>query len=507
MAFTFNWTPLTAPTSSPEFYSHAKELLTTALNSSSNSSTILNSDIVVEDLNLGQNAPEIEVLEIGELADDKFRGVFRISYEGDACLTLKTKVQINTLSEYLSSSASFTSPDSLAASSPLTIPLQITLSDFKLSGFVILVFSRAKGITIVFRNDPLESLQVQSTFDSIPFIKDYLQEEIERQVRNLFQEDLPVAIYKLSLRIFNPDHATSLGLDTDARDSLATPRISRSPISSHENYLLNPLSASLDNSDLPRQFSETNLLRLKALMNSQNTLSLFTPAIPNVLYRGKPPSSILFDQKLVIDSTPSTPCTEPCLNNGPRPGIFPSNSSSSLNVSLPGRRKKKHRIVNLRNEKTHMFSPTSSERDDTATIASAPELMATTEKDLHRHMYPRPYAPRIPPGGIRCRYSEFAHINTASSDSANHTVGGPLQPAEDNSELSSCGNHTPEYQSTSLMQGPSRHVGMTAQRPRLVDIPRNPSGILEKAFMIRLVGELQRRADEDRPRNKETNPS
>lgn len=95
MAFNFNWTPLTAPASSPEFYEHAKQLLASALNKSSQSSTIVDDEIVVEELNLGKAAPEIEVLEIGDLADDKFRGVFRIQYHGDACLTLKTRIQVD----------------------------------------------------------------------------------------------------------------------------------------------------------------------------------------------------------------------------------------------------------------------------------------------------------------------------------------------------------------------------------------------------------------------------
>ena len=100
----------------------------------------------------------------------------------------------------------FASPQPLAAASGLTIPLQITLSDIKLSGFVILVFSRQKGLTLVFRNDPLESLKVSSTFDSIPFVRDYLQNEIEGQLRLLFMEDIPAIIHQLSLRLWVPDY-------------------------------------------------------------------------------------------------------------------------------------------------------------------------------------------------------------------------------------------------------------------------------------------------------------
>lgn len=94
MAFNFNWTPLTTTsTTSSAFYTHAKSLLTAALNKSQKPPIIVD-DIFVEELNLGQSAPDLEILEIGDLAEDRFRGIFRMSYEGDAFLTLKTKVQV-----------------------------------------------------------------------------------------------------------------------------------------------------------------------------------------------------------------------------------------------------------------------------------------------------------------------------------------------------------------------------------------------------------------------------
>lgn len=91
MAFNFNWTPLS--TSSSEFYSRAKDLLTTALNKAPKPPIIVD-DIYVEELNLGSTAPELEILEIGDLAEDRFRGIFKVSYGGNAVLTLKTKVQV-----------------------------------------------------------------------------------------------------------------------------------------------------------------------------------------------------------------------------------------------------------------------------------------------------------------------------------------------------------------------------------------------------------------------------
>jgi distribution and morphology protein 34 len=90
MAFNFNWSPLTADA---DFYERAQEMLTTALNKSPKPPIIVD-DILVNELNLGSVPPELEILEIGDLAEDRFRGIFKMCYSGDAFLTLKTRVQV-----------------------------------------------------------------------------------------------------------------------------------------------------------------------------------------------------------------------------------------------------------------------------------------------------------------------------------------------------------------------------------------------------------------------------
>lgn len=90
MAFNFNWSPLAADAS---FYTRAQELLTTALNKSPKPPIIVD-DIIVNELNLGSVPPDLEILEIGDLAEDRFRGIFKMCYTGDAFLTLKTRVQV-----------------------------------------------------------------------------------------------------------------------------------------------------------------------------------------------------------------------------------------------------------------------------------------------------------------------------------------------------------------------------------------------------------------------------
>lgn len=90
MAFNFNWSPLAADT---DFYNRAKDLLTRALNKSPKPPIIVD-DIIVSDFNLGSVPPDLEILEIGDLAEDRFRGIFKMCYSGDASVTLKTRVQV-----------------------------------------------------------------------------------------------------------------------------------------------------------------------------------------------------------------------------------------------------------------------------------------------------------------------------------------------------------------------------------------------------------------------------
>jgi mitochondrial distribution and morphology protein 34 len=90
MAFNFNWSPLTADAS---FYTRAQQLLTAAINKSPKPPIIVD-DILVDELNLGSVPPDLEILEIGDLAEDRFRGIFKMCYSGDAFLTLKTRVQV-----------------------------------------------------------------------------------------------------------------------------------------------------------------------------------------------------------------------------------------------------------------------------------------------------------------------------------------------------------------------------------------------------------------------------
>ena len=88
----------------------------------------------------------------------------------------------------------------LAAHQPLVVPMLLRLSHFKLNSYIVLVVSKQKGITLVFKTDPLQNVDVNSTFDSIAVIQKFIQKEIEGQLREMFREDLPGIIHRLSQR-------------------------------------------------------------------------------------------------------------------------------------------------------------------------------------------------------------------------------------------------------------------------------------------------------------------
>ncbi|KAL4817249.1 mitochondrial distribution and morphology protein 34 [Aspergillus spinulosporus] len=400
MAFNFNWSPLTADAN---FYTRAQDLLTAALNKSPKPPIIVD-DIIVTELNLGSIPPELEILEVGDLAEDRFRGIFKMSYSGDAFLTLKTRVQANPLNTYLLTRPSFATPVPLAAATPLTIPLQITLSDFKLSGFVVLVFSKQKGITVVFRNDPLESLKVSSTFDSIPFVRDFLQKEIEAQLRILFMDELPAIIHRLSLRLWVPEYRdgeqpetqdTAARTEGPGQDPLASPP--QDPVDALGNALNESeiASLSLESSvETHSLFSQKNLLRLGALTDSQRTLSLFTPSIREVVYRAwtsptdagdatagmiSPASPALSRTHSQVGNMSSFPDTASMVSSQTRSTTSTHNFSSyGLNTgssrSKVHSRKRKKRIVDLRRPKTTDDAASVSDESAFTESTSAPSV-------------------------------------------------------------------------------------------------------------------------------------
>ncbi|KAI0155820.1 hypothetical protein BJ166DRAFT_342978 [Pestalotiopsis sp. NC0098] len=518
MAFNFNWSPLAAD---EDFYQRARDLLTTALNKSPKPPIIVD-DILVNELNLGTVPPELEILEIGDLAEDRFRGIFKMCYTGDAYLTLKTRVQANPMATYLSAKPSFTSPQPLAAAAGLTIPLSITLSEIKLSAFVILVFSKQKGLTIVFRNDPLESIKVSSTFDSIQFVRDYLQKTIEGQLRNLFMDELPSIIHKLSLRLWCPDQLPREDAETseNADDEVAIDPFAAPPpdaVDSRGHVLdANELaSISLDGgAQLHSLFSQKNLLKLAALNESHRTLSLFTPGIQNAMFRAwlgpmdradtgrstpLATPSLVRTHSVQGSSTTYTFTDAASTDSGSissRPSLLSLNSATT-GLTLSGgkkrmSRRKKTRVVNLRRSKNDTVSETVSEAEETSTETDSVAGPSSEPMPSYIQEDPEDEAPQAEPSPRSVRFRQIDDKALPSRSPLNMEIYN--EPAKS-------GNHTTEKTAKS-----SEKATEAAGNAFNLDRKRNEgsetsSVILEQAWITKMAGEIARRVYDEKQRN------
>ncbi|KAI1502286.1 mitochondrial distribution and morphology protein 34 [Biscogniauxia marginata] len=531
MAFNFNWSPLTADA---DFYRRAEELLTNALNKTPKPPIIVD-DILVTEFNLGSVPPELEILEIGDLAEDRFRGIFKMCYSGDAFLTLRTRVQANPLNTYLSGKPGFTSPQPLAAAAGLTIPLSITLSEIKLSAFIILVFSKQKGLTLVFRNDPLESLKVSSTFDSIQFVRDYLQRTIEGQLRNLMMNELPAIIHKLSLQLWCPDQlpreeeAPEEKADEALVDPFANPPVE--PVDSNGHVLdANEIaSLSLDGGpEMQSLFSQKSLLRLAALTDSHRTLSLFTPGIRDVMMRAwagrmerldtgystpLAASSPMRMQSVQGTSTTYTFTDASSVDQGSatsRPSLYSVNSATT-GLALGGgrhprnQRKKKTRVVNLR--RTNSGTGTSNEHDDipsdTVSVAgpsSEPIMQSSIPEEPDDEAIPLhlPSSSRVHFRGEKKEMPTRPPLNMDIYEDPNPamTETAPIRSVKEGDR----DFLTQQKKAMEAAASSSKNLPFNLQRPRAIS-SENPSVILEQAWIMKMAGEIARRVYDENQRN------
>ena len=432
------------------------------------------------------------------------------------------------MNTYLCSKPSFTSPQPLAAASGLTIPLQITLSEIKLSAFIIVVFSRQKGLTLVFRNDPLESLKVSSTFDSIQFVRDYLQKTIEVKLRDLMMEELPAIIHRLSLRLWCPDQAPKDGdeLKEDDKEGAINP-LGTPPLDAVDakGHLLDPSelsSLSLDGGpEMQSLFSQKNLEQLKALLSSHLTSSPDSPTLSESMYRAWAGVSDKLDAGYTTPATPNlgrsssfqgSTHTYTFSDADSQHQGFGSSRSSMVNLSQAtaglslgsGRRsmagrKKKNRVVNLRRS-PGAGSEDSSETGDSSTTS---DMTSTTSEALTNDT--------ILEEPVEVDMAAAAAAAAAANKVRFRPSPDPIQPRkslETEPREALLSQTAPIRLAEKPIQGgPSKDKA--EQRPGEVKSPQRPgrprsdtsSVILEQAWIMKMAGEIARRVYEEKHRN------
>jgi len=197
MSLKFNWPDFNQQ---PHFVELTKRSLTDVLNEGEKPTSVAG-PIIVTGLAFGSQPPEIEILSINEasLSQEAFGASIQIMYEGDAFIELETVVQANPVSVTGSrySSRSMKRVGILCAHKELEVPLKLKISQIKFAG--ILAINKTKdSLDVRFKSDPLKSVQITSTFDSIASARKVVQRMVEGKLREFILVKLPIMASRLN---------------------------------------------------------------------------------------------------------------------------------------------------------------------------------------------------------------------------------------------------------------------------------------------------------------------
>lgn len=218
MSFQFNW---------PEFSDELRQSLSLqieeAINEAAIPSTIIGK-IAVTVFEPGSKPPDLEFLEISELTLETARTTLRLAYDGDARMTIQLQVQANPL-HILTGQDDLVPGRVVAAGDSFIVPMELTISKLRLNTIIVLNVNRLHGVTVTFRNDPLESMEVSSSFDGIA--KGFIQEELEKRVREALRTSVPQVIHEQTKKMFEEARRSSISepvppVGTSRRRSSAT---------------------------------------------------------------------------------------------------------------------------------------------------------------------------------------------------------------------------------------------------------------------------------------------
>ena len=373
-------------------------------------------------------------------------------------------------------------------------------------------------------------------------------------------DELPAIIHKLSLRLWCPEYKAQedqeIAAEAEKSEEVAVDPFASPPqdaVDARGNVVdaSEISSLSLDGgSEIHSLFSQKNLLRLAALTDSHRTLSLFTPSIRDAVFRAWAGPSERGDS--AGTSTPATPglirshsalgstgTTYTFTNRSSDDGNGPLSSRSSQ-ISLPaattglhlgaGRhsrshanRKKKTRVVNLRKSKT--TDDVLSESGDSETSSAAPAsepvfpTRAVPEEPEDNIIDP----PRSPSGRVRFRTSSIdlgdsprklklsRPANLSSLTVPEQVILDPTPTIEKEDPTSApiySRTHRPSLAVASsypVEKANAASASVNASVPYLTPAPilttDNASavgGILEQAWVLKMAGEIARRAHDEK---------
>lgn len=389
---------------------------------------------------------------------------------------------------------------------------------------------------------------MSSTFDSIPFVREYLQKEIEGQLRNLFMEDLPAIIHRLSLRLWCPESGIPLDEGEVVKEHIKDEMKEFDPFASPPQDAVDAYGNVLDaqeisnlslegGSETHSLFSQKNLLRLAALTDSQRTLSLFTPSIREAVFRawaspaergegsgsGLTPS--LSRSQSGLGSMASSGTTYTFSDNGAettqhqtRPSLtsLPSTTGLSLGSGRHSRthRKKKNRVVNLRRNRSS--DDTASESGDSTTetessFASVSEPIAVPERIPEEPEEELLTPPRSPAARVRFRTRQdsidLGETITPLARQRRDTVTAAAQPEKPipTVELEPVEVHSTEFSRLHRPSMQHRSSVFPAEKSSLPlrfgsPSPSDNGSIVAQAWMMKMASEIARQSQQNNPK-------
>ena len=397
------------------------------------------------------------------------------------------------------------------------------------------MFSKQKGLTIVFRNDPLESLKVSSTFDSIQFVRDYLQKTIEGKLRDLMMDELPAIIHRLSLRLWCPDQ---IPRDEEELPEASEPAVD--PFASPpqdavdvNGNLLDPTeisSLSLDGGpEIQTLFSQKNLIRLASLSDCNRTMSLFTPSLRDVVFRAwagsqdKPDNitpplatpSLTKAHSFQGNSTTYTFSDTSSLDQGyspSRPSLASFNSATTglslgagRNSKSHAGRKKKTRVVNLRRKNADGVTESAPVSDASATATDTASVEGALSEPLMSTAVPEEPEDHVPSTPTKVRFDDGLAAQLAARAPLKQEIYGVEQPQITSVQKEQSKQKQPDF--APQVQPHGKAQNSTDFKPPIEFSPSRgppsdtPSVILEQAWLMKMAGEIARKMYDEKRRN------
>ena len=414
----------------------------------------------------------------------------------------------------------------------------------------------------MFRNDPLESLKVSSTFDAIPFVREYLQKEIEGQLRTLLMDEVPVIIHRLSQRLWVPEYReredeelarnlNDVAVEEKPVDPLASPPQDPVDVAGNRLDASQIAALTLDSGSIMHAlFSQKNLLRLGVLNDSHRTLSLFTPGIRDVVFRAwagpTERGEMLGSSGKATPGTPAITRSHSYAGSLSTTYVFSNASDAGLHSARPplssigssasglglgssrhgkhhGGRKRKHRVVNLRKK--------TPDGDDLESLSGESTRASGTMSSAPSEFGGRPRTPERREGELITPPSspEKAQEQKESGDGTPIRLRNltPRPPQRDESidntprasmygQFNKTVQQKPETQEarrpalspSQPFQFPAEkrpeQAGPSFPQPRLKQLSPSPyiespsEGMLAQAWMTKMAGEIARKVQEQK---------